>query len=260
MTEIGSPLPRPDGRGPGPRTRVIADLFVPCLVDRFLPEVGLATADCLRAAGCEVRYDPGQTCCGQVFVNSGRPRDATPLARAFVRRFADSEAVVGPSWSCVDMVREGYREVLDDPGLAREWEALRPRVHEVVDFLARGYGVEGWPGRFEARAVLHWSCHMPRDEATRRHAEGLLGSVAGLSLLPRPADECCGFGGIFMATWRQVSASMGRRRLATLTRGDPDLVVLGEPGCLLQLRSVAPPRLRVLHAAEVLAASLRGEP
>lgn len=237
-----------------------ADLFIPCLVDRFLPEVGLATADCLRAAGCVVRYDPGQTCCGQVFVNAGRPHDATPLARAFVRRFADSEAVVGPSWSCVEMVREGYREVLDDPGLAREWEALRPRVYEVVDFLTRACGARNWPGRLRARAVLHWSCHMPRDEAVRRAAEDLLAGVPGLTLLPRPGDECCGFGGVFMASWREVSASIGRRRLAPLTREDPDLVVLGEPGCLLQLRSVAPPGLRVLHAAEVLEASIRGEP
>ncbi len=236
------------------------DLFIPCLVDQFLPEVGLATAECLRAAGCEVCYDPGQTCCGQVLVNSGCARGATPLARAFVRRFAESEAVVGPSWSCVDMVREGYREVLDDPGLAREWEALRPRVHELVAFLARECGVARWPGRFKARAVWHWSCHTPRDEATRQEAETLLGSVEDLSLLPRPPDECCGFGGVFMAMWREVSASMGRRRLATLTHEDPDLVVLGEPGCLLQLRSVAPPDLRVLHVAEVLAASLRGEP
>ncbi len=239
------------------RSRLPVDLFIPCLVDQFLPEVGAATVQCLRATGCEVRYDPGQTCCGQVFQNSGQGREARAMARAFVRRFADAEVVVGPSWSCVEMVRDGYREVLDDPGLAREWEALRPRVHEVVDYLARERGLGAWPGRMRARAVLHWSCHMPRNEAVRRAAEGLLASI--LDLLPRPVDECCGFGGVFMARWREVSASMGRRRLATLTREAPDLVVVGEPGCLLQLRGVAPQGVRVLHVTEVLAASLRGE-
>lgn len=238
-------------------------LFIPCLVDQFLPEVGLATADCLAAVGCDVRYDPGQTCCGQVFLNSGQRRDAAHLAASFIRRFADAPAVVGPSWSCVGMVRERYGEVLQDPGLVREWESLRSRVHEVMDFLTREMGIARWPGRWRdrgldgARAVLHWSCHMPRDEAIRRAAEDLLAGVQGLTLQPRPGDECCGFGGVFLAMWREVSAAIGRRRLETLTQGDPHIVLLGEPGCLLQLRSVAPEGLRVLHVAEVLAASIR---
>ncbi len=234
------------------------DLFIPCLVDQFMPEVGIATAKCLRVAGCEVRYDPGQTCCGQVLVNSGCGRQAAPLARAFIRRFADSEAVVGPSWSCVGQVRDGYGEVLDDPGLVREWEALRARVHEVVSFVTARCGVLRWPGRLDARAALHWSCHMPRDEGVRQQAEALLMSIIGLSLLPRPPDECCGFGGVFMAMWREVSVAMGRRRLEVLTQERPDLLILGEPGCLLQLRSLAPRDLRVWHMAEVLARSLEG--
>lgn len=235
------------------------DLFIPCLVDRFLPDVGLATAHCLRTAGCEVRYDPNQTCCGQIFINSGSPRNAAPLARAFVRRFADAQAVVSPSWSCVSTVRDHYREVLDDPGLVREWEALRPRVHELCDFLIRECGVTQWPGRFEVddaeltQTVFHWSCHMPHDKASRLAVETLLGGVEGVSLLPMPKDECCGFGGVFMAMWREVSAAIARRRLASLTRFNPDILVLGEPGCILQLRSVAPNGLRVLHVAQLLA-------
>lgn len=241
------------------------NLFIPCLVDQFLPDIGFATAECLRIAGVEVRYDPRPTCCGQVFLNSGRMRDAARLARRFVRCFADSDAVVAPSWSCVETIRQRYGEILRDPGLVREWEALRPRISELTDFLIGACGIHRWPTparladpvRF--RAILHWSCHMPRDEGTRRAVEGLLAGVGGVVWLPRPPDECCGFGGVFMLMWREVSAAMGQRRLRLLMQDRPDLVVLGEPGCILQMRSVAPEGVRVLHVAQLLAQAAKAD-
>jgi len=234
-------------------------LFIPCVVDQFLPPIGVASRDCLSAASCEVVYDPAQTCCGQMFWNSGYPEHARDLARRFVRRFASADLVVGPSFSCVEMVRQEYADLLDDPGLRREWEALRARVFELCEFLTKMLGIRSWPGRFRARAVLHESCHMPRDPGLRDRVRNLLSSLEGLELLDPPMPECCGFGGIFFARWREVSAAIGRRRIAQLTRDAPEVLLLSEPGCILQLKTVAPPRVRVLHVAEVLAAALRAE-
>ena len=235
-------------------------LFIPCLVDQFLPEVGLATADCLSAAGCSVDYPSGQTCCGQMFLNSGLPSEATGLARRFVQRFADSEWVVAPSGSCVEMVRHRYGDLLGGPELT-EWEALRERVFELSSFLIGTCGISNWQGSFEGKATLHWSCHMPRDERSQGEIEGLLDGIDGLELTPRPTFECCGFGGVFWTLWREVSADIGRRRLEVLTRDEPDTLLLAEPGCLLQIRATVQESgkdLRVLHVAEVLSQALKG--
>ncbi|NOZ01776.1 MAG: (Fe-S)-binding protein [Deltaproteobacteria bacterium] len=234
-------------------------LFIPCLVDQFLPEVGLATADCLSAAGCEVAYPSKQTCCGQMFLNSGMPGDAAGLARAFVRRFADATWVVAPSWSCVDMVRTRYGELLEGREL-EQWESLRERVFELTEFLSLKLGLDAWQGSFRARAILHWSCHMPRDGNEQDRLEGLLGGVDGLELLPRPPFECCGFGGVFWNLWSEVSASIGRRRLDVLTRDGPDAILLAEPGCLMQMQAAASESksgVRVLHVAQLLAEAIR---
>lgn len=40
-------------------------LFVPCYVDAFEPEVGIATLELLERFGCTVEYPFDQTCCGQ---------------------------------------------------------------------------------------------------------------------------------------------------------------------------------------------------
>ena len=46
-------------------------LFIPCYVDQFYPQVGIATLELLEKYGCEVVYPAGQTCCGQPMANSG---------------------------------------------------------------------------------------------------------------------------------------------------------------------------------------------
>jgi len=42
-----------------------AALFIPCYVDAFFPEVGIATLELLERLGVEVVYPLNQTCCGQ---------------------------------------------------------------------------------------------------------------------------------------------------------------------------------------------------
>lgn len=56
-------------------------LFVPCYVDQVRPEVAMAAVDVLRRAGCTVRFDARQTCCGQPMANAGCAEDAVVLAR-----------------------------------------------------------------------------------------------------------------------------------------------------------------------------------
>ena len=46
-------------------------LFIPCYIDAFFPEVGIATLELLERFGHEVVYPRDQTCCGQPMANSG---------------------------------------------------------------------------------------------------------------------------------------------------------------------------------------------
>ena len=81
-------------------------LFVPCFIDAFYPEVGIATLELLERFGLEVDYPQEQTCCGQPMANSGAQKEAAGAERVFARNFADYDYVVGPSASCIHHVRE----------------------------------------------------------------------------------------------------------------------------------------------------------
>lgn len=235
-------------------------LFVPCYVDQLAPEVGLATARVLERAGCEVVYDPRQTCCGQPFLTTGAADEAARLARAYVKRFASSDAIVCPSASCVSTVRKRFAELGVEEPTARE------RTYELGEFLVTRLGTTDLGARFPHRVALLQSCHGlrelgPADEPGPTEepgpAERLLRAVEGLELLlPERPDECCGFGGTFSVKFPEVSARIGRARLAALSATRADYVAGTDVSCLLHLdglrrRQGTGPR--PVHLAEVLA-------
>ena len=54
-------------------------LFVTCLADTLFPAVPQATVTLLERLGHEVVFPAGQTCCGQMHVNTGYQADALPV-------------------------------------------------------------------------------------------------------------------------------------------------------------------------------------
>jgi L-lactate dehydrogenase complex protein LldE len=51
-------------------------LFIPCFIDAFAPEVGIATLELLERFGHEVVYPRDQTCCGQPMGTGVTPSQA----------------------------------------------------------------------------------------------------------------------------------------------------------------------------------------
>ena len=70
-------------------------LFIPCYVDAFFPEVGIATLELLERFGLEVVYPLDQTCCGQPMANSGCHDDAPTPRRCSCKNFAGFDYIVG---------------------------------------------------------------------------------------------------------------------------------------------------------------------
>ena len=89
-------------------------LFATCLVDGLFPQVGRATVTLLERLGHEVAFPEQQTCCGQMHVNTGYPREALPLVRRYVDTFADFDAVVVPSGSCTGSIRHQHAAIARD--------------------------------------------------------------------------------------------------------------------------------------------------
>lgn len=123
---------------------VRASVFTTCLVESLYPNVGDALETLLVRLGVEVDVPTRQTCCGQMHINSGYGSMAVSLIRNHVLAFADSEAVVAPSASCVGAVRHQYEKIALESGDAELVEAVRAlanKTYEVSEFLVDVLGV-----------------------------------------------------------------------------------------------------------------------
>src|ERR1700753_774791 len=103
-------------------------LFIPCYIDQFYPQVGIATLEWLEKLGCEVVYPPQQTCCGQPMANSGFEHLTKGTNDLFIRNFSGFDYIVGPSGSCVLHIKEHLHG-------GEEAQAIRSRIYELVEFL-----------------------------------------------------------------------------------------------------------------------------
>lgn len=271
MTTALPPITRLTGvPAPAIIPRMHVALFIPCYVDQFYPQVGLATVELLEQFGCTVHFPPEQTCCGQPLANSGCWEEARPLARRLVEIFRDYEYIVCPSGSCTAMVTHHYEELIAGfPGLKQ----IEERTFELCRFLNEVLHVQQLTARFPHRVGLHNSCHGLRElrlgrssermEPEFNHARRLLELVAGLQLveLARP-DECCGFGGTFAVGEEAVSCMMGDDRIADHERAGAEVITAGDMSCLMHLDGLLRRQrkpLRVMHIAEILAGRPRPE-
>lgn len=196
-------------------------LMVPCYLDMFFPEVGVATLELLEKLGVAVEYPFDQTCCGQPMANSGAFKQAKATEELFVRNFAEYEYIVAPSGSCVHHIRNKFTAVEETP----ERGHVCSHVWDLPEFLCDVLEVQEFPwAEFPNEVVLHVSCSAIRGLYEQTMSErpndpwfskprSLLEKGKGVSLVDfdRP-DECCGFGGTFREDFQLLHPRPGPQR------------------------------------------------
>jgi len=238
-------------------------LFVPCFIDAFYPEVGIATLELLERLGIEVDYPQEQTCCGQPMANSGAHKEAAGAEAVFARNFADFDYVVGPSASCINHVRD-HLTAIEQTSSVRK---VRTSAYDLTEFLHDVLEVREFPwAEFPHRVGLHNSCsairHL-REASASEIAEpqfskprALLEKVKGIEFVtPARPDECCGFGGTFSVTEEAVSVRMGQDKVRDHIGAGAEYIVSGDMSCLMHQQGCAE-RLkldaRFIHIAQIL--------
>jgi L-lactate dehydrogenase complex protein LldE len=238
-------------------------LFIPCFIDAYFPEVGIATLELLERLGCDVDYPLTQTCCGQPMANSGCQSDAAGCEALFVRNFSDYDHIVAPSASCVHHVRE-HMDAIDQNYNVRH---VRESTYELVDFLHDILQVRDFPwAEFPYKVGLHNSCTALRalghaavseiDTPPFSKPMTLLRGVKDIEFVhPQRPDECCGFGGTFSVTEAPVSAKMGYDKVNDHLSAGADFIVSADMSCLMHQKGCAQrmgANIQFLHIAQVL--------
>lgn len=225
------------------------------------PQVGVSAVRLLRRLGVEVDFPQDQTCCGQPAFNSGYHDDARAGAIRLIRAFRESDWVVGPSGSCVSMIRHYYPVLFEGHPMRAEALAFAEKTYELSQFIVDVLGVTDLGGTFEGVATYHPSCHMTRGLGVKEAPIALLSNVRGLKLVDLPmAEECCGFGGTFAVKMSGLSTAMADDKLDNVAKTGARYLVGGDMACLMHLGGRLEKRgmpVRVMHLAELLEAATR---
>ncbi|MDT0425697.1 (Fe-S)-binding protein [Streptomyces evansiae] len=239
-------------------------LFATCLGDTMFPDAVSATAVLLTRLGHEVVFPPGQTCCGQMHVNTGYQREPVPLVRNFAEQFGDPslDAVVMPSGSCAGSVRHQHEIVAErygDAALRQGVATVKAKTYELSELLVDVLGVTGVGAWFPYRVTYHPTCHSLRMLRVGEKPLRLLRAVEDLDLVELPeADACCGFGGTFAVKNADTSSAMLQDKVGNVTATGADVCTAGDFSCLLHIGgglSRVRAGTRTLHLAQILAST-----
>jgi glycolate oxidase iron-sulfur subunit len=114
------------------------------------------------------------------------------------------------------------------------------------------------------RVAFHDSCHLQHAQGVRAQPRSLLAQIPGLELMEIPeAPICCGSAGIYNLVQPEAAGDLGDRKARLIRELAPQVVVTGNPGCILQFEASlarANLKLPVLHTVQLLDASIRGLP
>lgn len=232
------------------------ELFIPCFIDQLYPETAFNTERLLRRAGCQVIYNPEQTCCGQPAYNAGFWDEAKQIGQKFLNDFDERNPVVSPSASCVGMIRNGYDDLFTNSMEHNKCRAMQRNIFEISDFLVNVLQVEYFGAELVGTAVYHDSCAALRECRIRAEPRQLLGQVGGLEVVEmRDQETCCGFGGTFAVKFDGISSAMAEQKVHNAMEVKADYIISTDASCLLQLQAYIEKNklpIKTLHLVDVL--------
>jgi glycolate oxidase iron-sulfur subunit len=213
--------------------------------------VNAATVRVLAYAGFDVLVPARQGCCGALHAHGGDLETARALARNNLAAFelASVDAVVTNSAGCGAALRElGH-------WLPGEGDALAQKTRDICELLDAA-GLPELRGEVAGTACYDDPCHLAHGQRVVDAPRRLLARIPGLRLVAHddPAS-CCGAAGIYNLTQPEMSRAVLARKMDALAAVDPDYIVTGNPGCLMQLAAGAKQRglrARAVHPVELL--------
>ncbi|TNF42317.1 MAG: (Fe-S)-binding protein [Bacteroidetes bacterium] len=237
------------------------DVFIPCFIDQFYPETAFNFIKVLEKAGCEVNFNPEQTCCGQPSFNSGYWKETRTLALKFLNDFREADIIVAPSASCTGFIKNYYRKLFaEDSDWLPKVEELTPRIFEFTDFVVNKLQKTNFGAEFRHKVTFHDSCAGLRECGIKKEPRLLLENVKGLELIEMEnLTTCCGFGGTFSAKFHHISTAMTEQKVENALKTGAEYIVSTEASCLMNIEAYIRKQklpIKTIHLADILANSL----
>ena len=224
-------------------------LFIPCYVDAFFPEVGIATLELLERLGLRGRLSARPDLLRPADGQQRLPRRRGGTEALFVKNFAGFDHIVTPSGSCAHHVRD-HLTAIAQTAAGAEGPAQHLRARRVPARRAQGRRrFRGPSSRTRSActtaarrcAALREAKASEIDEPSfSKPMRSAVARCKGIEFVtPERPDECCGFGGTFSVFEEPVSAKMGYDKVDDHHSAGAEYIVSADMSCLMHQKGCA---------------------
>ncbi len=238
--------------------RYTVALLSGCVMPALFGATNQATVQVLRHNGCEVLVPKNQRCCGALLLHNGAKTAALDLARHNIAVFSKIEldVLIINAAGCGAMMKE-YGELLKGDSTYHERaERLVAKMKDVSEFLG-SIPLRKPTREIRARVTYHDACHLAHGQGVREQPRALLQAIPGLQLTDlHESDWCCGSAGTYNLTEPAMARRLLDKKMDNIQATAADLVVTGNPGCLMQIRAGLQQRglpIKAMHTVDLLA-------
>ncbi len=244
-----------------PRLKV--GVILGCVQRVFFDNINAATIRVLQAEGCEIYVPPSQGCCGALATHVGREEQSLEAARRLIDTFEnlDIDYIVVNAAGCGSNLKEYGYLLRDDVKYAEKARKFAEKCRDISEILTL-LSPQAPRNPLKIRAAYHDSCHLLHAQKLSTPPRALLKAIPGLELVELPeANICCGSAGVYNLVEPETAHDLGQRKAEHVARSHADVLISGNPGCLLQIRKEMQHNgtdLRVYHFIEVIDGSIRG--
>lgn len=232
--------------------------FLGCVMSLIFSDASRATIRLLSILGYRVLTPKNQVCCGAPNMLAGDLAGLKTAARKNVDIFGDINVdfIVTDCGGCGAELKN-YGHHLAESSAA----SFSDKVRDISQILAiHADELKLLLKPLPLKVTYHDPCHIAHGQGIRNEPRDLLKLVPGLAYVELAnADACCGSGGTYNIEKPEMADRILRRKLDTIRDSGAEVVVTGNPGCLLQLKKGLMdhlPQVRLVHLTELLAQSI----
>jgi glycolate oxidase iron-sulfur subunit len=235
--------------------------FLGCVMSLIFSDASRATIRLLSSLGYKVITPRNQVCCGAPNMLGGDLEGLKQAARSNVEIFGGYEVdfIVTDCGGCGAELKK-YGHHLEGDTAAAVFSSKVRDISQVLAMHADELSAKLKP--LDMRVTWHDPCHIAHCQGIRREPRDLLKLVPGLQFVElNEADACCGSAGTYNIERPEMSDLILKRKLDNIRASGAQVLVTGNPGCLLQLRKGLAdnlPEVTIMHLTEVLAKSMAG--
>lgn len=183
------------------------DVFIPCEIDQFAPEVGINMIRLLKQVGCIVHYHPDQTCCGRMAFELGNWKQAKKMGEKFIDTFSGNQPIVFPSLSCMLLIQQHYKILFHNTAFHNEYQQLESKIVEFTDFAYHQLHVTDFGATFPHKVLLI------DDQKYNKASKKLLSTVREITLLEPQHSSSFNIGQDITSTNEAIAANIAKHAI-----------------------------------------------